>query len=81
MPKKNVEEKNARFVVVSLTNSIQVHPDPNVRKRFMRKLGIDDLFYPDQRIEAFAKKEGIEVLALAPIFRNHVDQTKASRLT
>lgn len=54
------------FAVVSLTTPMQVHPDPKVRKAFLKELGTGTLFYPDERLAAFGRREGIPVLALAP---------------
>lgn len=54
------------FAVVSLTTGLQVHPDPAVRRDFMKRLRIDTLFYPDERLAAFGQREGIPVLPLAP---------------
>lgn len=65
---KEVKNNNAVFMIVTLTNGIQVDPDKNVREAFKRKTGITDLFYPDKRIQSFAKDNGIPVLLLAPKF-------------
>jgi lysophospholipase L1-like esterase len=54
------------FGVVTLTTGMQVHPDREVRRKFMQQLGIDTLFYPDERIAAFGRQAGIPVLTLAP---------------
>jgi hypothetical protein len=54
------------FGVVSLTTGIQVHPDAAARARYMRKLGVADLFYPGRRLAAFGRAAGIPVLDLAP---------------
>jgi len=54
------------FAVVSLTTGMQVHPDPAVRRAFMKRLKVDTLSYPDERLAAFGQREGIPVLALAP---------------
>ncbi len=64
---------NARLVIVSLSNGIQVHPDTEVRKGFMKELNVDDLFYPEKRFEQFGKQEGIEVLTLAPILQEYAE--------
>ncbi|HVT59906.1 MAG TPA: SGNH/GDSL hydrolase family protein [Thermoanaerobaculia bacterium] len=56
----------AGFGVVTLSNGIQVHPDPEVRRAFMRRLGLATLFFPDQRIAALGRASGIPVLNLAP---------------
>jgi hypothetical protein len=57
------------FGVVVLTTGMQVHPDPAVRAAFMRKLGVEDLFYPGRRLEGFGRKGGIPVLDLGPPLR------------
>lgn len=61
-----VAAHGARFLLVTLSNAIQVHPDPDVTESFRRGLGAANLFYPDERIAAFAEREGIPVLNLAP---------------
>lgn len=71
-----VEQKGAEFFVVTLSNGIQVHPDPAVRKQFMSQLGINDLFYPDKRIAELGKQEGINVLNLAPILQKYAEDNK-----
>jgi hypothetical protein len=53
------------LVVVTTPFAIQVHPDRRVREAEQAKLGIPDLFYPDRRIEAYARKRGIAVIPLA----------------
>jgi len=69
-----VAEKGADFLVVTLSTSIQVHPDSSVRKQFMISLGIDHLFYPDFRIKALGEREGISVLNLAPSLQAYAQE-------
>lgn len=64
------------FGVVSLTTGMQVHPDPAVRREFMRKLKIDTLFYPDERLAAFGRQAGIPVLTLAPALQRYAEREK-----
>jgi hypothetical protein len=64
------------FAVVSLTTGTQVHPDPRVRREFMKKLGVDTLFYPDERLAAFGRREGVPVLALAPALQRVAEREK-----
>ena len=71
-----VKEKGVKFLIVTLSNSIQVHPDPQVRQAFMKRLGIQELLYPDHRIEALAKREGISILTLAPVLQAYAEQHK-----
>ncbi len=65
---KEVKNYNATFMIVTLSNGIQVNPDINARNAFKEKTGIKDLFYPDKRIQSFAEDNGIPVLLLAPEF-------------
>jgi hypothetical protein len=67
-----VAAHHARFFLVSLTNSIQVHPDPAVRAAFASRIGAADLFAPDGRLADLAARAGITSLALAPIFAARV---------
>ena len=62
-----VVEHNAAFIVVTLSNGIQVHPDSTVRERFKKSLGIADLFYPDMRIKSLGAHKGFPVINLAPL--------------
>ena len=68
-----VRQQGARFLVVTLPTSTQVHPDSDVREDFARRLGVDDLFYPDERIGALGQKEGFSVINLCYPFVEHVD--------
>jgi hypothetical protein len=69
-----VERHGAKFIVVTLSNGIQVHPDREVRQQFMRNKGINNLFYPDDRIREFGIREGIEVISLAPLLQEYVEE-------
>ena len=71
-----VREKGADFWVVTLSNAIQVYPDPSVRKAFMERLGVRTLFYPDIRIKTLGEREGFRVLNLAQEFQLYADQHK-----
>jgi len=55
----------ARFAIVSLTTPMQVNPDPAARAAFAAKLGVSDLFYPDDRVVRWGAQGGVPVLALA----------------
>ncbi|MBN2105969.1 MAG: SGNH/GDSL hydrolase family protein [Deltaproteobacteria bacterium] len=74
--RREVAERGARFLLVSLTNGIQVHPDPKAREAFARSLGCDDLLYPDRRIASFAAAQGIEAIVLAPPMQKRAEQTQ-----
>ncbi len=74
--KKEVEEKGSTFFVVTLSNSIQVHYDSEYRKIYKNQFGIKDLFYPDRRIQALGKEEGLWVLNLSPLFLDYAENKK-----
>jgi hypothetical protein len=67
-------QQGAQFVVVVITNPGQVHPDVSLRTEFARRLGVDDLFYPDRRVERFCQSHGIPVLLLTPVFQDYSTQ-------
>jgi hypothetical protein len=54
------------FALVTLTRGIQVTPIPAEKERFLRALGAEDLYYPERRLAALGRREGIPVLNLAP---------------
>ncbi len=55
----------AMFLAVTEDTGIQVWPNPAMREKFQRRLGVSDLFYPDRRIAALGDREGFAVLNLA----------------
>ncbi|MFQ5915461.1 MAG: SGNH/GDSL hydrolase family protein, partial [Nitrospinota bacterium] len=72
--KGEVVERGAEFLVVTLTNAIQVHPDSTVRRAFMEKMEIDGLVYPDLRIKALGKREKFRVLNLVGHFQAYAER-------
>lgn len=75
--REEVKSHGAEFVVVTLSNGPQVHPDPKLREEFKKSLGIVDLFYPDNRIKEFCVREQIPVVALAPELQQFAENNKA----
>ncbi len=61
-----VRMKGARFLVVTGSAGIQVSPESSSRQKYMDKLGVSTLFYPEERINSLGKSEGFAVLNLAP---------------
>jgi hypothetical protein len=72
-----VRARGAKFLVVTLSNGIQVSPDQEARHNLMQRLGVNDLFYPDKRIKAFCEREHIPVIMLAPALEAYADQNRA----
>jgi hypothetical protein len=62
---REVKAHGAAFLTVTLTNGIQVWPDPAARERYMKQLGVDNLSYPDQRIASLGERDGFPVLVLS----------------
>jgi hypothetical protein len=48
----------ATLVLATMTDPAQVHPDPEWRERFARRLGAEDLFYVEDRLARIAACEG-----------------------
>jgi hypothetical protein len=69
------KRNGARFAVVTVPYAIQVHPDPKVRAGLQARLGVKDLFYPDHRIAAFARKNGLLAVTLAPEMQPLAEKT------
>jgi hypothetical protein len=65
----NTIENDAEFMLVTLSNGAQVNPDPIERKKYADSLGVDDLLYPDRRIEQLAQAEGMNFIMLAPLLQ------------
>lgn len=72
--RKDTAEKRARFLVVTLSNPVQVHPNRTTREEAMRHLGVPDLFYPDRRIRTVGEREGFPVLNLAPVLQAYAEE-------
>lgn len=67
---REVTAHGATFLVATLDTSIQVWPDEGVRDRFMKRIGVTNLFYPDRQIAALGERDGFEVLTLAqPLYK------------
>ncbi len=71
-----VNQKRARFVLVTLSNAVQVYPDPSVRQRFLQHIGSETIFYPNLRLKALADREQIDFLDLAQPMQTYADQNK-----
>jgi len=72
----DVAQKKARFLMVTLSNAIQVYPDPTIRQQFLEHIAADNIFYPNLRLKALAEREEIEFLDLAQPMQGYADQNK-----
>jgi hypothetical protein len=71
-----VRGRGAQFLVVTLSNGIQVYPDPAARAAFLRRVGATDIFYPDARVRSLGVREGFAVLNLAPALQQYADRER-----
>lgn len=71
-----VNQKGAKFLLVPLSNAIQVYPDQVVRQKFMNYVGVSTMFYPNLRLKALAARENIDLLDLAEPMQAYADQNK-----
>jgi hypothetical protein len=74
---QEVRSHGAQFLVVTLSNGIQVTPDPQTRAAFLRAIGARDIFYPDMRIRDSCQRENIRVLTLAPALQKFAETNHA----
>jgi len=68
-----VASHHVPFLVLTLSNGIQVYPDAAARAAYMRHLGVSDLFYADRRLQALGAREGFAVLNLAEPMQHWAD--------
>jgi hypothetical protein len=68
-----VSAHGADLRVVVLATRPQVNPDPAKRAELMRKLGVDNLSYADNRLHEFGARVGIPVLTLAPVLSEYAE--------
>ncbi|HEY0099458.1 MAG TPA: SGNH/GDSL hydrolase family protein [Pyrinomonadaceae bacterium] len=69
-----VRDHGALFVVATLSNGVQVHPQPAAREAFLRRVGATDIFYPDARIKSLGERAGFPVLTLAPELQQYAER-------
>ena len=73
---KEVKEKGSKFITVTLSTPAQVHPSPDFRKNFIKKIENNDLFYPDKRIKKLGEAEGFLVINLANKMKNYAEKNQ-----
>jgi hypothetical protein len=68
--KKSAEEHGSRFLLLTLSNAEQVHPEigQKLKSRYSVEL---DYEQPDRILEEFAKENKVAFLKLMPAFRDH----------
>jgi len=69
-----IKANGADFLLVTLTNPDQVHPDPRRRHEVANKLGVRDLLYPDLRLKAWGEQQGVPMLSLLQPMMAYAEQ-------
>jgi hypothetical protein len=72
--RNEVVQKNADFLLVTIGDAMQVRPEAQKRKNFMIKNNIQDLFYPERRLEKLGVREGFRVVNLSEQFQRYTDK-------
>lgn len=67
----------ADFVVATISEPPQVHPNPSVRDRYASKLGVPDLLYPERRLAQIAQSEGFPLIAMVERMQKEATQRNA----
>lgn len=68
------EAHDARLVVALVTQAVQVHPDPHVRRAFAVGLDVEDLSYPERRLIELGQRHGFEVVPLADSLAEYAER-------
>ena len=64
-----VKRKNKKFILVSLSNPIQVNIELNKINKFIKKNKISDIFYPEKRLKNLSKKNSIQFIQISQKMR------------
>jgi hypothetical protein len=72
---EEVRARGAHFVLTVLSAPAAVYPDPALRKRYADFLRVDDLFYPEARLERLGQQQGFEVVVLGREMQRYADFT------
>ena len=70
-----VKRVGARFVFMTLSTSIQVHPDAVVREQYAKRIGAADLGHPERRFEAFARMHEIDWISPVDLLRRAAESS------
>lgn len=69
-----VRERGAELLVMTVTNGIDVDPDPARRRDFARAVGGADLLYPERRLGEACREAGIDFLPLTGELRAYAER-------
>ncbi len=69
-----VVQKGADFLVVTIGDPTQVNRDAATRQKFIKENNIQDLFYPNRRLDKLGITQGFRVLSLGEQFQGYTDK-------
>lgn len=69
--KRECDDNEIEFKVVSLSNDVQVHPDATVRERLAEIVPIQSWHYPEERFTNLFETLEVDYLPLAPRMQEH----------
>ena len=64
-----IKNKKKEFILVTLSTPIQVYPDIDKIEKFKKENNIDDIFYPENRLDKFSQKNSIKFIQIAKKMR------------
>ncbi len=70
-----VTQRDRHFAVAIVTSSQQVHPDPEAREAYQRRLTVPDLEYANVRIRHLGERIGFDTINLSEPLRRFADRT------
>jgi hypothetical protein len=72
--RSETQDAGAEFLLMTLSNAIQVNPDATLREAYAERIGTSDLFWPDRRLRALGEAANFPVVTLAPILRDWAEE-------
>ena len=69
-----VKSRDARFLLVIVSDPLQVYPGAEARNAELRKAKAPDVFYLNRRLEALGQREGFPVLSLSEPMQRYADE-------
>ena len=69
-------DRHVRFVLALGSNGIQVWPDPMPRSEFAKRLGVQDLGYPNRRLVSLGSAHSFPVIDLVPELAHYAESNK-----
>ena len=73
--KQTAASARAEFAAVIVSIGIQVHPDKAAREAFARRLGVEDLSYPERRLMQFGERTNTRVISLVPDLQRYAERS------